>query len=186
MIEDKLREYNYNVARTEWLNLEIETLKENIKALREQLKDPGGVYETDKTTIEAMTLGRNIDGLPKGTGIYNKVEKIAETYKKEQQEIQKPKDPSIILEEITTLAGRVKAYEYEKDILQKDIACVKACIKVLTRDERFVIKKQYFEGLQWRYICIEYMKAFGAPREERTLQGYRQKALEKMGRICNE
>lgn len=188
IIEDKLKSYNYNTARLDWLKVEVQNLQDRIELLKKELKRTEGIKETDEETIEALTFGnRSLDGQSTGKGSPNryKLENIALRYKEEQRELEKPRESEDIISEIRQLRGKINNYYNEIGELKKEIACVKACMKVLTREERFVIERQYFDGLQWRFICVEYMKEFGEPKEERTLKSYRQRAIKKMEAVCD-
>lgn len=67
-------------------------------------------------------------------------------------------------------------------MLQKQVKTMDAWLGMMSREERFVVRKHLMEKLSWPYVQLEYASRWGKPqsRHERTLKRYQTRALERV------
>lgn len=185
-VKKELENYRSTLARVKYLEVEIKKVKDRIEALEEELRKNDGLKETDQDIIEAMVLGRKIDGMPKGTGITDKTASTAINYKKVKEKLAKPKLKQPIYDELNRLR-RIKE-EYENELKEKKgvIDKLKAVVYALSSEEKFVIKKKYVEGFSYATIASLFEETFKKERTSVTMQNYRERGIEKMQKIIGE
>lgn len=80
------------------------------------------------------------------------------------------------------IALDVDADSSKLQILQKQVKTMDAWLGMMSREERFVVRKHLMEKLSWPYVQLEYAGRWGKPqsRHERTLKRYQKRALAKV------
>lgn len=185
-VRKELENYRSTLARVKYLRVEIKKIKDRIEALEEELRRDEGLEESDQEIIEAMVLGRKIDGMPKGTGITDKTANTAINYEKEKKRLAKPKLRQPIYDELNELRRKKEDYEEELAEKKRVLDKLKAVVHVLSSEEKFVIKKKYAEGFSYATIASLFEETFKKERTSVTMQNYRERGIEKMQKIIGE
>lgn len=185
-VKERLRAYRKNLARLEYLKKEIEKIEIQIDMLNDALKNATGIDESDDEVIEMLTFRRVLDGLPVPSSFDNsKTERVAMLYKQVQEELSRPPNKQEIKGTIEYLEGLLNRKKKEVQFLELEIEGVKALLRALTQQERFIISKKYIDNQPWWQVTELYNEQFKPARDERTLKNYAENALAKLQKIIS-
>lgn len=169
-LENRLRTHREKTARIAVLELEIEGLQEEIQL-------SVGIQESDEETIEGMTFRRSLASV--GSGEDSKTEKIALNYENEQDKLGKPKDISILYEQLRSKMSELKRLRDETQPIEK-------ALKGITDRQRLIIEEYYFNGNSWYTVGVRHQQVYGNFLARDSCRKIRDKALAKLKRILGE
>lgn len=167
-IADALRKYKEKTARIAMLELEID-------GLRDELKHSTGIHETDEETIEGMAYRRvMVEGHSSETS--SKTERVALTYKEEQERLKQPKS-------ISHINAEIRKREAEKKRLEDETIPIKIALDGLNAREKLIVEEFYINGNSWYMVSVVHQQRYGQYIVEDTCKKIRNRAFKKMRRI---
>ena len=168
MVVNMLRAYKNNTAKVRLLQLEIDGIKSMLE------KNMEIKIETDEEAIEGMSLQASTvdDFKPDCLSISNTTARVAVNYR---DEATVKLDREILLSNIRDLESKMSPYI-------KDIKIVDVLIDSLNKEEQFIIKKFYIEGLQIYAI----QQNWHTEIHESTIKNKKAVALAKIEQNYNE
>ena len=167
-LEHRLRTLREKTARIEVLKLEIE-------GLREEVRLSTGIEETDEETIEGMAYRRvMVEGHSSETS--SKTERVALTYKEEQERLKQPKS-------ISHINAEIRKREAEKKRLEDETIPIKIALDGLNTREKLVVEEFYINGNSWYMVSVIHQQRYGQYIVEDTCKKIRNRAFKKMRRI---
>jgi len=85
-------------------------------------------------------------------------------------------------EEVDRLKAELWELAKERLYLQIKVEYVQALLEGLTAEEKFIIERYYFDGLQWYMVAEKYRQEYGEYKTAKTMKRKGYEALRKMER----
>lgn len=153
-LENKLKEHKGNLSRLHLIECEMKRIESEIQVL-----EPSYISAFQYTFT------------PKSTT--NKFHSIVENTVLENEKSKA---------EVDRLKAELWELAKERLYLQIKVEYVQALLEGLTAEEKFIIERYYFDGLQWYMVAEKYRQEYGEYKTAKTMKRKGYEALRKMER----